>query len=327
MAETPNTPATPHHADAELEVLKTFMNDYAKPGITMILAVAILVTGVHLLRSHRQVQRKRAAQQLATARSANDLEAIVVDYAKTPSAPLALLAAAKNYYDSGNYDVAESKYDEFLAGYSDHPMALAASLGKIHCREARGDSASLAAAATDYAAFATANPDSYLTPLATFGKARCLQQSGDLGGAQQAYDEFLLKNPGSPWQSYVENQRETVDEDIKRARTRILQTDPQPVLAVPGVVDPTAMQPVTVPATEPIEIVTPADVAASMENAAFAPPPGAPVQEPIAPVTPPPAETGTPTAPPTTEADVAPAPNTDVDAGGPDAGGTAAGMQ
>jgi predicted negative regulator of RcsB-dependent stress response len=270
----PEKPGASHREDPELEVLRTFMTDYGKPGITAILAVAIVLTGSHMVRSHRASQVKRAAAALSTARSPTDLESIVADYGKTPSAPLALMAAAKAFYDTGNYDMAAGKYDALLANYGEHPMALAAALGKIHCLEARGDSASLTAAAADFAAFAAANPDSYLSPLAIFGNARCLQLSGDLAAAQQRYDEFLLKHPDGPWRTYAENQRETVDLEIKRARARILRPDAPPVLDVPVATAPVTPIP-SAPVAAPVEVVSPAEAAAGAGDAIRIPVPAA----------------------------------------------------
>ncbi len=271
MSDMPQTPETPHHHDSELETLRGFINDYGKPLVTAVLAVAILVTGFNILRSRRAARIERAAQELAMARSPMDLEAIVADYGKTPSAPLALLAAAKTHYDSGNFEVALGKYEEFLAGYGTHPLAPAAELGKVHCVEARGDSASLAAAAADFEAFAAKYPDSYLASLAIFGKARCRQASGDLAGAQQIYEDFIMNHPKSSWQSYAETQREQLDTAIKRARTRVT-TPEAPVLDVPvPAAAPEAAVSAPVPVA-PVEVLTPAEASAGAAAATSVPP-------------------------------------------------------
>ena len=228
--EQPKEPRDePHALDRnisgdEIGEVKAILRENVKP----IVAVAcILIAGfaVLVVRHVRASAGIRSSEMLSSARSVQDLEMVIARHPSTLAAPLALLRLAKAHFDSGNYEVALNKYDEFKLKFPEHQMADAADLGKIHCMEARGQ---LAEALTAFTTFVRGHPDHFLRPQALFGQARCLQQLGRLREARTLYEDFIAKNPGSVWLSRAEESLRTVTRKLARNLTSVPDAGPRP---------------------------------------------------------------------------------------------------
>lgn len=193
----------------ELEQVRAFWDRYGTRITIAAAVVAIAIAGVNMVksRSHRRVLD--AAAQLAAARSAQDLEAIVSDYSGTPSAPLALLQLAKAAYDSGNYSQAMTHYETFTQRYAQHELADAAVMGAIHCREARGE---LAAAEAAFKAFAEAHPKHFLAAQALLGEARCLEQLGRFDEARVIFENMVATRGDSMWGDRAKDALDTLED-------------------------------------------------------------------------------------------------------------------
>jgi predicted negative regulator of RcsB-dependent stress response len=104
-------------APDELEALKDAVKTHGlRVAIGAAVAVAI-VLGVRTYHARRAGKAADASAMLMSARTVQDLEALVEQHGRTPSAPLALLKLAKGYYDMGNYDQAFNRYADFLDRY------------------------------------------------------------------------------------------------------------------------------------------------------------------------------------------------------------------
>ena len=211
MNDEPQMEADIAHEDAE-----RFKHIASKHGkfIVFAIAVVLLAAAAGGLHRRRMVAKADEAIQLLTeSRTTKDLETLVAEHGGSPLVPIALIRMAKLYYDSGNYNVALSKYDEFVENYPDHAMTTAAVLGKIQCMEARGQ---VQDAMRDYVAFAKERPEHYLTPQAVLGHARCLEQLGSLEEARQTCSDFIEANPESSWVLLAEEMVERLGKKIAR---------------------------------------------------------------------------------------------------------------
>ena len=239
MADTEKTPQEPaHHGHQhdELAEVKQLIETYGKPAVTALLAIMLGVAAVHLYTTRKENHVRQAAQDLAAARSIPDFESVYATYGKTKVAPRALLAMAKLYYDSANYEIAADKYEEFLSTFPEDRMVATAELGRIFCIEARNHSAAIEEAAAAFAAFATANADSFLVPQALFGQARCYEQLGRLDEARAIYEDFIANQTESPWSVRAEDLLAQVVLDIEKQQNAESGATPEvPTAAAPAV--------------------------------------------------------------------------------------------
>ncbi len=209
------TPQSSHHHD-ELAEVKQLIETYGKPVITTLLAGMIAVGAFQLYTTHKRSHAEEAARKLATAKSIPDLEDVLENYSNTASAPAALLSAAKLYFDNGNYEIALTKYEEFLENNTEDTRCTTAELGRIFCIETRGNSQSLQEAAEAFAAFAKKHSKSFLTPQALFGQARCFEQLGKRDEAKAIYEEFIAEHAESNWLPQAEHLLEQISKDVEQ---------------------------------------------------------------------------------------------------------------
>jgi tetratricopeptide (TPR) repeat protein len=188
------TPAA--KASQELLDLKVFLQTHGLPvAIGVCLAVAVILALIYRQNS-AETEKAEALTKLYNAKSLQDITYIVDHQASTPAAPLALLKMAKLQFDSGNYDLAISKYNDFKTKYPKHEFVEAAEIGRIHCIEARRQYEEAAAA---FGSFVAKNPKHFLAPEAMFGQARCLDQLGRYKEAKALYEDFITANQNSGW--------------------------------------------------------------------------------------------------------------------------------
>jgi len=220
------------------------------------LAVAVALA-VNAWQSHKQGQLDKAArllsgqpvpeEKLGAGITIQRLQLVVDRYPKTPSAPLALLSLAAQYYGSGQYELARAAYLKFENNYPTHSFAPAAELGRLQCSEASSMSD---AALAGYDKFITAHPGHYLVPMAIFGKARCLEARGAFDAARITYEDFLVKEPHSPW----EGEARTALQNLNMKKRAVAKGLPvvQQAPSVPAVImAPTPAAPPAIPRQTP----------------------------------------------------------------------------
>jgi predicted negative regulator of RcsB-dependent stress response len=200
----------------DVEELKTWIAKHGSHAVTAVLAVLIVLAALHVFHSRAAQRTVEANRRLATAQSASDFEGILADFGKSDVAPLAQLSLAKLNFDTANFELALSQYDQFLVQWPTHDMRKTAELGRIFCIEARGQKEALSEASAAFAAFATANPDHHLAPQAIFGQARCLEQQGELSEARAIYEDFITAQPENLWTIQAEELLSTVQRKIDR---------------------------------------------------------------------------------------------------------------
>lgn len=161
-------------------------------GIAAAIALMIAVSVVVYMNNRQRAVEQAGAMLLDQAQ----LEIILNQYPDTPAAPIAMLALASGHYHSGDFEVAEKIYSDFISGNPDHTMRAVAELGVINCLAAKGLSSDAVSRFDD---FVESHPDHFLLPQAVLGKADCLRQMGRLLDAKAVYEEFITEFPESVW--------------------------------------------------------------------------------------------------------------------------------
>ena len=263
MSDQNKAPQAPKQADSEeIEQLKELLETYGRPVAAVLIGVLLVISVTNLISNNRTKKEHAAAAALAGARNEADLESVVLDYGKSAVAPHALMTLAKTHFDNDRFDVAKSKYNEFLTSYGDRPDAVAARFGLLACQEAAGDDASIAAAEVGYREFGAANPASYLAIQAQLGEARCLIHAEKLDDARVIYEDLLQAKPDSMWVPVIADLLESLKGQIARAAGAAMPKpayipSPSALPSLPGMPSMSELAPVVIPApvapvTEPV---------------------------------------------------------------------------
>lgn len=191
----------------EVKEVLVFFRKYAKPAGIAIAVVCVIILADRFFKTQRLKKEAAADTALMDARSAQDLEDIVNDYASTPSGPLALMELAREKFNAGQFDESAALYTRFTKKHADHELAAQAELNLITCKEGKGqfDEAHLL-----YGQFASKHAGSYLEPSAMMGQARCLEALGQLDEAQIAYEDIIVNFPETGWSRIAEANLKTV---------------------------------------------------------------------------------------------------------------------
>jgi tetratricopeptide (TPR) repeat protein len=201
--ETPKT---------EKKQLLALFREHVQPVLIGLgIAIAILLAyGAY--KNYKQSALMRASQMLMSARSLEQLQQVISQYPSTPSAPIAMLTLAAEYFQSGQYDLAQFTYAQFRQKFPKHPMAMMADIGKAQCLEASGQ---LDQALAAFEAFILANPGHFLSSSAIFGKGRCLTQMGRYTEAKAVYEDYIAANPNSGWGPLADSAMLFVDKELR----------------------------------------------------------------------------------------------------------------
>lgn len=191
----------------EVKEVLVFFRKYAKPAVIAVVAVCVFVLADKFLKAQRHKKEATADTALMEARNAEDLQAIVDDYASTPTGPLALMELARDKFNAGQFDEAEELYTRFTKKHSGHELAAQAELNLITCKEAKSQ---FGEAHLLYGEFAKKHADSFLAPSAKLGQARCLEALNELNEAQIAYEDIIVNYPETSWSRIAEANLKTV---------------------------------------------------------------------------------------------------------------------
>jgi len=184
--------------EKQMDVFKT----YASQTITGLLIVAAIGIALYRYYGSSENKNQEAAEKLFSAKNVQDLELLLNQNSSSSIAPLALLKMAKINFNSGNYDMALSKYNDFKTKHPQHELVDAAEMGRLHCLEARNQTQE---ALDGFTTFATTKTNHFLYAEAILGKARCLDQLSRSKEAITVYEDFIAAYPKSPWTSKVED--------------------------------------------------------------------------------------------------------------------------
>lgn len=164
-----------------------------KTTLPWLLVAAIGVGGYYGVKNHLAEKRAAAAETVAAAYTAEELEDAVVKFKSAKAEGVLKLRLAKAYYDAGRFQQALELYDGFDAvpgGLEGVPA-----VGRAACLEAleKFDEAAKA-----YDDFVAANGTSFLKLTAQLGAARCISRAGRRPVALERLAELKKSVAGDP---------------------------------------------------------------------------------------------------------------------------------
>lgn len=202
-------PTQPQHSQQHEELLKkqaleqrevtevlVFLKKYTKPAATAIIVICVIVLVQNFFKTQHDKKETVANMALMNATSAGDLEGIIQNHPSTDAVPMAMMRLARERFNAGQTDEAETLYTEFTQKYSQHELFTQAELNLIACKEAKGQ---LEEAQTSYGAFAKKYAASFLAPSALMSQARCLETLGKLDEARIVYEDIKVNFAESLW--------------------------------------------------------------------------------------------------------------------------------
>ena len=196
----------------EKQQLLVLFREHVQPVLIGLAIALALLLGYGAYKNYKQSTSMRASQMLMSSKSPEQLQQVITQYPSTPSAPIAMLTLASEYFRSGQYDLAQFTYAQFQQKFPKHPMAAAGDLGKAQCLEASGQ---LDQALSMYEAFANANSGHFLAASAIFGKGRCLTQMGRYPEAKAVYEDYVAANPDSGWVPLADSAMLFADKELR----------------------------------------------------------------------------------------------------------------
>lgn len=197
-----------------IESLFVYITGSWKEVLAGLVIAAVAIGSVMLYQHKARTGRERAFAQLAMASTASQFNEIVRQFPSTKAAEMASLMAARTQYDSGNYGDADQLYADFISRHPKHYMVPAATLGRLHCQEAIGQTEESLAG---YRQFVKDYPvETALGMLAKLGEARCLRVTGKLQEALSLYDQLLLEDAQGEWKPMIEDLKSTTAKDFER---------------------------------------------------------------------------------------------------------------
>ncbi len=234
--ERPAQPATNGRTQkppSELDQVITWARRYGRSVVFGLVAAVVGTVIGWGYRLRREVRAEQMSERLWRARTLEDVEA-VIEEGPADLAAVALLRAAKRYYDTQRYDLAMRKWGEFQVRFPRHLLAPAAELGKLHCLEARGQ---LHEALEGFAGFVRAQTNHFLTPVAWLAEARCLAELGRVEEARARCEEFLVAHPENPWKEHAEQLLKNLP---RLASAQVFPSAPLPAAGPPAAPSPAA---------------------------------------------------------------------------------------
>ncbi|MFC1462318.1 tol-pal system YbgF family protein [Verrucomicrobiota bacterium] len=238
----------------ELQQLIEFVRLHGLPILLGVVIAVGVVSIVNMYRRRARLTADSASSMLGKGMQEQDPDAkiaqlsdVMAQYPTAAAAPLALMAVAKAHFDNGKTDVAINKYIEFQSMYPEHPHAVGAELGRLHCLEAMR---STDTALQGFEAFLRQHGNHYLAPQAMLGKARCLVTMGRTNEAREVCEDLVVAKPDTTWSAKAER---LIEQSKRKPR-------PMPEFAVPQAVDlsPPAFGPLaTGPGQSPLVLPQP----------------------------------------------------------------------
>jgi hypothetical protein len=129
---------TPRWSGLEVPEVLDFLKEN---GMSILIGVGLawsLFVGISAFRNFRKTQESSASSMLFSSQAAEQFQQLVDQYPKTAAAPLAQLSLASEYFDQGQFEMAQNAFATFAQTYPTHSFALAAELGQVQSLEALG---------------------------------------------------------------------------------------------------------------------------------------------------------------------------------------------
>ena len=184
------------HAEAapieELEDLKAFWTKYGHYICITLLAIVIVIYGCKWFNSKQTVKIIEAQAELNAATTAEELAIVVDNNRSSYVTPIASLKLGAAYFADGRYDEAILTYQDFLAKFGSHALAVNAKYSLAMALEANG------AFDEAIAKFKEISEEGPFAQEAKLGMARCSILKGDKDNGKAILDMFIADNAGKP---------------------------------------------------------------------------------------------------------------------------------
>jgi TolA-binding protein len=187
-------------------------------------AVALSIGGYMVYRTIQADEAMAAGQALYAAKDVDALQKVSTDFAQTPAAVTASLAASDLLWKKGQQDEAIARLREILASHPTHPAAAIAqqSLGlRLLAQGKSGDAKSA------FEAVLARSDARFLVPAATLSLGDIAKSEGNLKAAEESYRAISRDFPNSP---FVNAAQERLKFLSFQAPTEI---DPPPAVEAP----------------------------------------------------------------------------------------------
>jgi|GEM_PF-6802702 len=196
----------------EVKEVLVFIQKYTKPAAIALAVICAVVLANRFVQSQHLKQEVKADAALAQAQNTDDLKAVVDTFSDTAAGPIALMGLAREKYNAGHIDDADTYYSQFLKQHKNHELAPQAALNYIACKEAKGQYGD---AQLLYGAFLQEKQNSFLAPMARLGQARCLEKLEQFVEAKLIYEDLIINYPSSSWAKKAEANLRAVAAKIK----------------------------------------------------------------------------------------------------------------
>jgi len=172
----------------------------------VVIVFVIVFVPVYRHYSHRRhAEALRAVEQALASETVETrlslLKNVVDEYGGSLPAAQALYYSGDAYYESGQYDLARERYEQYLQKYPRGQFSPNAKEGIAYVAESEGR---FDEAIGHYMNLATAYGDSYVAQHAWYNIGRCHEQTGEWVAAADAYEEQLSRYPASAWAEKAE---------------------------------------------------------------------------------------------------------------------------
>ena len=213
----------------EVPEVQDFVRQHLTPVLVGVGLAVALFLGWTAYKNYKKSAAETASSLLFNSQSPEQFQKVMAQYPDTPAGPLAVLSLAGNYFDAGQYELAQHTFLEFQQKYPMHDMLPLSEMGNAQCLEAMGR---YQEAIDAFAKFLSAHPDHFLASVATFGTARCYEQMGKLQEAKAVYEDYLVAHPTNNWSARAESGLLFVGK-LMRAQKDGLPAQPQVMLQQP----------------------------------------------------------------------------------------------
>ena len=213
MAQKQEQPEAPSAEQLHGEQLERGL-DQLKSGGKWIIVVGIgfaaAAIGYAMWSKSTSTKTNEASLDLLSARSVEQLQAVITNHADSKPAALAQMQLGTQQFQADEYEQALSTYQTFLEKYAEHDLIPFADFGRVKCLEALER---FEEAKAGYTALTT---HASLKPLAQLGIARCLEQMNQLDEAVALYKELEETYADSAWADQARDFRELVEQELRK---------------------------------------------------------------------------------------------------------------
>lgn len=220
----PRKPAADEREAPFLTRLESTLKGNYQHAVIVGVIILFAIVFVPVYRHYSQARQAEALRAVEQALASETIEArlsllqnVVDEYGSTLSGVRALYHLGNAYYESGQYDPARQRYEQFLRKYPRAQFSPNAQEGLAYVAESEGK---FDEAVKHYMTLIEIYGDSYLAQHAWYNIGRCYEQTGDWVGAIDGYEKQVSLFPMSAWTDKAEARLGEIRFKLLSAQTR-----------------------------------------------------------------------------------------------------------